>query len=135
MMRSFLSHLMAGLLAMHALLGCCWHHAHACGRECTQTALDSSAAHADHDADSCHSTNSKPCQNHGPHACQKGKCIFIRTVENGADVSLDLPLSSHICATSCEASSQTPAAVWPLFAADALLPPLRLHLAHQVLLL
>jgi hypothetical protein len=131
-MRSLLSHLMAGLLAMHALLGCCWHHTHACGRECTQASFESSA---DHDVDSCHSTNSKPCQNHGPHACQKGKCVFLRTAENGADVSLALHFSSHVCATFYAVSSQTPAAVRPLFAADALLPPLRLHLAHQVLLL
>jgi hypothetical protein len=138
MMHSFLSHLTAGLLAMHAVLGCCWHHAHACERECTQAALESSAphaAHVDHDADSCDSTNSKPGQNHGPHACQKGKCVFLGTVENRADVSLGLNLSSHVSATFYTVSSQMPAAVRPLFAADALLPPLRLHLAHQVLLL
>jgi hypothetical protein len=135
MMRSFLSHLMAGLLAMHAVLGCCWHHGHACGRECTRTVLESADAHADHDADSCGSTDSKPCQNHGPHACQKGQCVFLRTVENGAGVSLDLNLPSLGCAASCDVSSQAPVAVRPLFAADALLPPLRLHLVHQVLLL
>jgi hypothetical protein len=134
MMHSFLSHLMAGLLAMHAVLGCCWHHAHECGRECTEASLDSSDAHADHDTDSCDSTHSQPC-NHGPHACQKGKCVFLRTVETGADMSLGLDVSSHVFVAWCDLSPQMPTAVHSLFAADALLPPLRLHLAHQVLLL
>jgi hypothetical protein len=135
MMHSFFLHLTAALLAMHTVLGCCWHHDHACGRECKAAAIESVTAHAGHDADHCVPTGSQPCQNHGPRACQGNKCVFLRTVASGTGAAVESDLAPCVCSASGDVPSQTPAALRPLFAGDALLPPLRLHLAHQVLLL
>jgi hypothetical protein len=137
MIHSFLSYLTAATLAMHTVLGCCWHHGHACGSEYeSAVACHAATAHADHDADHCGSTDSNSGhQHHGPHTCQGGKCVFLRTAKSGADTLLDVNLPSFVCVQSSDASLETSAAPRPFFSSDALLPPLRLHLAHQVLLL
>jgi hypothetical protein len=131
----FLPHLTAALLAAHTLLGCCWHHAHACGRECepASSVHASDAPEAD-DAHRCGADNSQSGQHRGLNECRGSSCVFLRTSECELDGDqFDLP------ALACLDAGGSPlcaaAVLQPRFAADALLPPLRLHLAHQVLLL
>lgn len=134
----FLSHLTAALLAMHTVLGCCTHHEHACGHECDSAASVESPddAHTGHGDDACDTADSESHENHGPHDCQGSTCVFVRPAEDGAfSAAFQFDLPSFACVAYESSSAHAPAGSWPHFTADALLPPLRLHLAHQVLLL
>jgi hypothetical protein len=135
MLRGLLPHLTAALLALHTVLGCCWHHAHACGQACDSVShVESPHGDADHGANHCGTEDRGTCPSHGMHECLRGACVFLRLGENDFDraVQFDLPffrVETDVLPL-CSAASLS-----PLFAADDLLPPLRLHLAHQVLLL
>jgi hypothetical protein len=134
-MHGLFSHVAAALLAMHTVLGCCWHHSHACAQECKTLAIESASAHAGHDAEHEPATDSQPCHNHGRSACKGSKCVFARTAENASSDVLKANLISHVFLAVDNTLPQTLAVQRPLFADDALLPSLRLHLMHQVLLL
>jgi hypothetical protein len=136
MSRGLLPHLTAAILAMHTVLGCCWHHAHACGADCRPTSsVESPATHANHDADQCGEEDSGASESHGQHKCVKGACVFLRLLEDDVAGALHHDLPSIFCAQSNAIPPRGDSAPTPYFAAGALLPPLRLHLAHQVLLL
>jgi len=129
-----LSHLVAVLLSLHMLLGCCWHHAHACSSAC-QTAATAACGHADGDDDDghCqHSSGSRP-GHHPTDACTGERCSFVaspKTASVGPQVdapslgvwslvSLELPAVDSASAGQC--------------ARVAAAPPERLHLVYQVL--
>ena len=127
-MQAFVSSLTAALLFIHAVLGCCWHHAH------HSTAVVSRAAHCCHHHQ--HSNDSKrhekPCQ--GEVECE-GTCIYVVPqkvkIEAPQWIAFDLlallpSIADHqiVSARSCEVG-------WP--PSDIALP-LRTHLLHQVLL-
>jgi hypothetical protein len=51
-------------LALHMLLGCCWHHAHAEGAECAEVGHDhGESLPGDHD-------DAEPCEGEG--------CVFVK---------------------------------------------------------
>jgi hypothetical protein len=133
----FLSHLTAALLAMHTVLGCCSHHEHACGQGCDSTAsVESSDIHSEHSDDTCGASNSESHGNHGPHHCQGSTCAFVCPAREAAfSDAFHFDLPSFACAAHADSLAQVASDSWPHFTADALLPPLRLHLSHQVLLL
>jgi hypothetical protein len=134
-MHGLFSHIAAALLAIHTVLGCCWHHSHACAQECKSVTIESASAHAGHDAEHGPATDSQPCHNHAPNACQGGTCVFVRTAEGGPGGVPKADLVSHVFLAADDALPQTPAVQRPLLADGDLLPSLRLHLVHQVLLL
>jgi len=127
----FLSYLTVAVLSAHCVLGCCWHHAHVCEHEQgTMVAL----CHGGHaDDHSCPANE----QQHHPANCTKAKCVFVRSTnvrvghDTGFSVSwVDAPILVG------NLSSLTPVlpSGWQ-WACRPPLPPVRLHLTHQVLLI
>lgn len=137
------------VLLAHSLLGCCWHHAHACADECCPTPAPTAAACL------CNEHQHPHCQpdpedggqhpDHGPfphqhhdadHACQASRCTFLRTEVSPrlvqAELASLLPLDSW-------RTIETP--LPPLFRlevdepATLSAPPLRAHLLFGVLLI
>ena len=120
-MRSVLCHLTALAVALHALLGCCWHHAHACATCHSSLACDGSACHPEdecnastcighHDSDGPHDSDglseqhpncahhasqhrAPPCQ--GRHACQ-GLCVSLAPAKAAGESALDLRASATL---------------------------------------
>jgi hypothetical protein len=137
MMSGLLSTTMSVFLVLHTVLGCCWHHAHACTQECATTcSVESPDAHeeaaCDHDYASSQDDGH---QHHSQHDCQGQRCIFLHLAGRGLH---GLSLQPQLAIVCCLPQSERPldvAANGSYFATDALLPPLRLHLAHHVLLL
>jgi hypothetical protein len=128
-MQAFVASLTAALLFIHAVFGCCGHHAHAC-EHAIEVVLPATCCHHDHDEGSQH--NDEPCD--GKHDCE-GSCIYVlpqkMKIEAPQCVIIDLlvvlpALADHRfdSASSFESlSSPRPFG-----------PPLRPHLLHQVLL-
>jgi hypothetical protein len=142
MMRGCLSSLTAAMLALHTLLGCCWHHAHCCTQECGSAVCIESPSpdgcQGDRADDSCAATSSVGHGHHGHHGrheCQGGTCTFMgpnRVNWQQSSLSFDaLPavLSPINGAAVAEVRAK------PFFGPDAFLPPLRRHLLDQVLLI
>lgn len=79
------------LLLAHSVLGCCWHHAHACADDCCEepAPVSVSCACSGHGNDRPHSDGA-PSQNerHDGHNCQGQRCSFIRVDNSPAAVSL-----------------------------------------------
>jgi hypothetical protein len=136
MTRRLLPTLTSVFLALHTVLGCCWHHSHACAQECTAPcSVESADAHVGHCAAECGTASCGEHQHHGRHECQGHRCVFLHLAGRS---SHGLSLQSHLAAVSCVSGGERPIQVAGderYFAIDALMPPLRLHLAHQVLLL
>jgi len=150
-MRRMMSYITGVLLLLHAVFGCCWHHAHTCPQE----SCDASTACASlcpngtcsHEAD--HSGHHDDRASHGgeqfipahqgqhPHPCDGATCVFLptdspRTVQRLADricvgtvvpmLSTNLPLAGDLMDSACPSPCATG-------------PPIRTHLVHQVLLI
>jgi hypothetical protein len=134
-MHGLLSTLTAALLALHAVLGCCWHHAHRCTTACA--AAESTDLH---DGDHADCTD-MPGSSHGPRQhggceCQDGVCIFVGPTRVPLqELTTHFTALPALLATVGESSAprwdDSPA---PL-AAELFAPSVRLHLACQVLLI
>lgn len=129
----------ATLLAVHSVLGCCGHHAHACPPECIQVELQCSceaqttvAVHSGQQAPSA-----QPAHRHqGAEHCRASACVFLtKTSEESAN---------WLGSARDGLLMQGPAILLPsspTHAASSLVqrsidcPPLRLHLLNQVLLI
>ncbi len=116
------------LVTVHLMVGCCAHHAH--GRESdVLTSANDSHLHSTSDGRDCPDSRSS----HGPQDCKGEKCSFVLSadtvVSKPALYVPSLPgavLRASICdSASCEERVRIG---W-------LLLPVRLHLAHQVLLI
>jgi hypothetical protein len=62
-------------VAWHAMLGCCWHHAHTDG--------PADSGHCDGHRHSGHSHDAQPSQHEGdrddsPEPCEENSCLFVR---------------------------------------------------------
>jgi hypothetical protein len=105
MMHCFASNLIAALLALHTVLGCCWHHAHRCTDD----------GRHDCQAIACVFVSSPKTDSHKP------------SLQFDAPPAAAMPDGRpYVCDV---------AAVRPFYPPDALLPPLRLHLVCRVLLI
>jgi hypothetical protein len=130
-MHATLSSLTAGLVFIHAVFGCCWHHAHRC-EEQAESAL-AVAAHC------CPKHEDDAAEQPSPCDCRVecgGSCTYLPPEK----VRIDAPQ----LALGLEVAVITPTA------ADAFMlpvswsssragppngaPPLRLHLVHQLML-
>lgn len=133
-MRCFLSNLTAALLALHTVLGCCLHHAHAlAGDRDSAPSIESPDRHKDHCADGCGSNES---ENHERHVCQGNAYIFLGPTKwDRHRLQLDIAALSVAPLLGCQPVIIASVRTEQIFEPDALLPPLRLHLLDRVLLL
>jgi hypothetical protein len=125
--------LSAVILVAHLMLGCCAHHAHGCEDS------DHSPIHQEHAAP--HNTCPDGCDgqadhsHHGPLDCKGGSCSVVlanRTTGQEAGQgakALVTPLLDDLFS-----ASQVFLVRWCDLSGGAL-PPVRLHLVHQVLLI
>ncbi len=130
-MQAFLSSLTAGLLFIHTVFGCCWHHAHACENVASAAACETHCCHHHHQGGEKESED-KPC--HCDEGCE-GTCTYVAPqkvkVEAPDIAALDLTVTPELLAgLRIEPANFWQAARLPL----DLSPPLRVHLLHQVLL-
>ncbi len=137
-MHGFLSNLTAALLALHTVLGCCWHHAHRCTQTCATAGpiASSDSCQGDHAHHAGTAPDSGGQGHHGRHDCRGSTCVFVNSSKaNPHELALQLDVPPAAPApggspTVCDVVGQ-----WPYYPPDALLPPLRLHLVCRVLLI
>ncbi len=133
-MHVFLANLTAALIAVHSVLGCCWHHTHRCTEQCaTSQAMVVSgvcdqASHAESASDS-HS-------HHGRHECQSAACVFMTAPNRGVcDTAISPAVTPIAYVPLAIATRRCPVDGQRFFPPDSLLPPLRVHLVCHVLLI
>jgi hypothetical protein len=139
-MRAVFSSLVATALLIHAVMGCCWHHAHdaLCSiRSSAEQALETGCCHHDqgeHGDQQQGQPSHAPCRGHS-HCCQ-GLCTYLPAQKTQLDtLQSHVPLDfAAIVQATCDAH------VSALFHIErthetAAGPPLRLHLYHQILLI
>ncbi len=136
-MHDLLSSLTAAILLAHALLGCCWHHAHACGHAHSPVAWVVAGCEAEGPHEhSGHAPDRPGHKGPGQDGCRGAKCDFVRPATENLlpwAAAPCRPTSAAIVASDrSEAAGDAPQ---HLCAAGDLLWPVRLHLAHQVLLI
>jgi hypothetical protein len=135
-LRSLLASLTAVMLFAHAVLGCCAHHVHGCGKPHGSVAVGG-GNHPCSDSLGGHSTGCSERTGHehqGQDECQGSTCDFGRPANERY---------ANSCDVSCQFVSLPPSDVVPALlrgllehdlGATCVLPPVRLHLVHQVLL-
>ena len=149
-MHAVLSILMAAALIVHAVLGCCWHHAHDCVR------CDNPIAHvpgltaktSDQVACCKHHHGAGPEASEGqqeqpsqePCKCRfecRGVCAYLPPQKTQIDSpELVVAFDYAIVAPMRAGVPIAPALSWELAGNLANVePPLRLHLLHQMLLI
>jgi hypothetical protein len=127
-MAMFFRLLTAATLAIHLLVGCCAHHAHAASAASPrhETNVDACCGHHEQSGDS-HSER---------HGCENEKCSFLRSSD---DSPAKFVFQVHRPSVALWHDASVPRLpgiqAAGIFPADDLFPPLRLHLAHQVLLI
>ena len=136
-MRAFLATLTAVMLFAHAVLGCCAHHVHGCEKPHGSVAIGG-GQHQCSDSFDGHSTgcSGRTAHEHqGQDNCQGSTCDFGRPANNRY---------ANSCDVSCQLVALPPSDVVPALVGGQLkhdlgttgvLPPVRLHLVHQVLLI
>ena len=137
-MHIVVSNLTAVMLAAHTLLGCCWHHGHRSEPMCSAVASAASSGHCE--AGDAHGPSpvQHDCgtQHGGRHDCQGSPCMFIGPTTQSISPSAVCTLQPLVATLPPASLSAGGAAIErSLLATGALLPPVRLHLAHQVLLI
>jgi hypothetical protein len=132
--------MIAALMMAHALLGCCWHHAHASQMVCDDHVAAVHAdvhghCHEEHAAKHEHSDTPAPC-NQGD-ACDEEGCIFVRTDSGPIIHSLShkgfVTLATSDCLFAIPKACKFCSAFSSRQPTDAL--PLRAHLMLQILLI
>lgn len=149
-MHDFTAIVTAALLAIHAALGCCWHHGHAHGSTGGQAAArEHSCPHGQCDGHRGHGHGEQghrhdaelPDENapdeDGPcgGACDEGACVFLA---GGKPVTPDpggAALPGGILSAASSDAAYSLAAIGTNHVPLALPPPLRLHLAKRLLLI
>ena len=138
MSHGFVAHLTAALLALHTVLGCCWHHAHGGTADCasTQSTVSVDSCECDHAHGDGTAPDSHQQGHHGQHVCQGGTCVFVSSTKvEPAKADCQLQATSVACVPGSSPAVGDAADVQAFYPLDVLLPPLRLHLICQVLLI
>lgn len=134
-MHAVFTSLMAGLLFIHTVFGCCWHHAHSYG-ECQHALAEASqpVKCCKHDHESESKLPQKPCKGHAE--CQ-GVCTYLVPQKVQIDFPQVIAPFDLVAIPSVLTDAQIAAAArWELACCHTEIePPLRLHLLHQTLLI
>lgn len=146
-MHPILSSFVAAMLSIHALLGCCWHHAHGCivcelvmhEAASPQVSPKASCCHHEHNA-APHEPSHQDPTHQAPCECQidcRGTCAFLPTPRAPAIDRDSAPADCFVACLPAIATSRIgPSLSWQFGSGPAQLePPLRLHLLHQILLI
>jgi hypothetical protein len=140
-MRAIVCNLMAALLLMHALVGCCRHHQHVAASHERVEAAESSATACCHHGHGCCGQEEK--QAPAPCDCKlecKALCIYLPPEKCGVDagdlsLSIDLAFNHHPEGGSAAIEAAAENSAWEYTrACVAPEPPVRLHLLHQIIL-
>lgn len=147
MLRAAIAHFVAGMLMLHSVLGCCWHHAHACAHgDCAWSESTADDAHSHACSDDSHGDDCDAgCQSRGDESSRgnhsslecPGACVYLPP---------EKAISANHGPEGVAGFVAIPAAMalWVLSPVDArewisdserIEPPLRLHLLHQILLI
>lgn len=143
-MRALVSHIVAVAVTLHALLGCCWHHAHESVVAVAETEAKAPApvkkccckhhhepelAQEEH-----HSTDQDPVDR-CPNTCGD-KCVYVGVNRVQLDHALILT-SFDLVTAAPQYDLATDLSISRFESDDATVdpPPLRLHLLHQLLLI
>jgi hypothetical protein len=136
-MQIILSNVTAALLVLHAVFGCCWHHAHHCAEECgmAQTAErpDCHEGHSPGDCDSTAPTNHDG--HHGSRECQGNPCSFVASISPNGNSFAQSFQASVLLLLDDRHPMIGAGSKQHFLSAGWLLPPVRLHLANQVMLI
>ncbi len=133
-------HIATFLIVLHAVLGCCFHHAHACVVDCCETpTIREDACPCDgHRQDSDSQNGSPEHHERDDHQCTSDSCVFVKTEESCGQFSSGLqaifafdglgtlptvPVSGSRSELGAQSQHTLPAS------------PLRVHLWNQVLLI
>ena len=122
--------LIAAVLSVHMMVGCCWHHAHGC-----EDKLCSSSSHGHATPDDQCPDNGSDSSHHGQKDCQGEKCTFVSQART---VSVSFVPFCHTFFAALSDDRPLAAGVGPeqvSFASGRSLLPVRLHLANQVMLI
>jgi hypothetical protein len=119
--------LTAVVLAVHLMVGCCWHHAHAC-----ESKGDTQSTHGQcpdsHDSGADHSQ-------HGPQDCRGSQCSFVAS-SNLNSHSLSQPSQTFVLVSLADQPSLVGMGSEQHFFATGRFPlSVRLYLVNQVLLI
>lgn len=154
-MHPILSSFVAAMLSIHALLGCCWHHAQGCEvcdsvkheavspelallTTCCQHAAEAGRHDLDRSGHDQHAGQEQP--HRAPCKCQiecRGTCAYLLTPRalTGDQKSTLSDCVAMIVPAITTGQSALPLS-WPLGNSPANSePPVRLHLLHQILLI
>lgn len=137
--RRFVAKPLIVAVLVHALFGCCLHHADACAMRCEST-LSAAAAHChcDHDSDSngpCDESGDESPDHGSQHeACNSDRCVSIRP-EPTASPELLLDFGPLMTASSVAARAALSAITTVDPDQRPGVPPIAVHLLNQALLL
>jgi hypothetical protein len=134
-MRPFFSFLVAASLLIHAMLGCCCHHAHAeadCDDSWPSLAAESDCCN-DHANTPDGHTSDGPCKDHSH--C-RGLCNYLPVQKTQIGKGLSLVPSDVVAVDPVARVSQRADHIFIARTCElAPEPPVRLHLFHQILLI
>jgi hypothetical protein len=129
--------LTAALFVVHLMVGCCAHHAHACHSDHSSSPAQNEATA--HDPCAGASGCVKGHAPHGLHGCQEVTCSFIHSANRFlADrSSFQIDQTSAVPLVEEDASLLGVSCTGQFFSAssDGLIPPVPLHLLHQIFLI
>jgi hypothetical protein len=130
-MQSLISSLMTAVLLVHALLGCCRHHAHACVIEAAQV----SVACASHEGHSHGAPEGSDQHDGHQHECGGNACVFVRA--EGPQIAALAASWAIDPACTRQAGQFTAGLVRSTTRTDPheFAGSVRLHLLHQILLI
>ncbi len=132
-MHAVVSSLISATLLLHAVLGCCGHHAHKNVRSHGRMIETTACCHEHQDSSRQH-TPAPPCQD--PSDCQ-GVCTYLPPQKTQFEIPLTpTPLAAVSMANPMAYAGSFNAPAWldALFC-NVAAPHVRLHLAQQVLLI
>lgn len=127
-MQSLVSLFTAAVLLAHAVLGCCWHHAHA-DEHGPDPAIELTATCC------CHPE--QPEQDQAPCESQcEGTCVYLESARVDFDLSAQAAaIDAIIDAQSLAVAGDSVSPNYVATSESRIGPPVRLHLFEQVLLI
>lgn len=137
-MRIIFASLVAASLLIHAVIGCCWHHAQdeasCCNEVAAEQAVDAGCCHHDHGDRSSQEhgqPSHAPCKSH----CQ-GLCTYLPVQKSQLDhQQLQAALDFAIIAPATGDAQMAAGFCFARAHETSAEPPLRLHLFYQILLI